>query len=153
MNHGARTGGSRTVVWDVQVVEPRAERARPRRHSLPSDVVMLRPVVAVDVDVRTGVDGVDDGVGALSRRGGVHPHGLAAVVLLHRAVAVGIIPVERHISVVAEGAQAVPGVPQQLALRDFRGGAAITTFSCHGLVCQVAVGVVRVMVCAAKIVL
>ena len=64
--------------------------------------------------------------------------------LLHRAVAVSIIPVERHVAVVGYGTQAVLAVPRHLALCHVWGGAVIVPFSCHRLVCQVAVGVVGV---------
>ena len=139
-----RAGGGHDVARVVQRAEPRVELAGTRCHALRADVVVLRPVVAVDVDVRAGVDGVDDGVGALSGPGGVHPHRLAAVALLHRAVAVGVIPIERHVAVVAEGAKAVPGVPQQLALRDLRSGAVVRPCPPCRHVCQIAVGVIGV---------
>lgn len=49
--------GRRVVAEDVQVIESTSQPTRPRCHSLRTHVVMCRPVVAVDVDVRAGVDG------------------------------------------------------------------------------------------------
>ena len=119
------------VVGVVQALEAARERSRARRYPLPTYVVVFRPAVSRDADVRAGVDGVSNGVGALAHRSGVHPHRLAAAVLLHRAVAAGVVPVERHVAVLRDDAQVVLAVPQQLALRDLPCRAVVDALPSH----------------------
>ena len=74
------------------------------------------PAAAVHVKVRTGIDSELTRVGHGAATAAVYEHRRVAAVLLHNTLAVGVIPVVRHIAVLAYRHQAVLLIPAELLL-------------------------------------
>jgi len=91
-------------------------------HALRADEYVLRIALTIlhgDEAAREGRPAVDAVL--QPRSGPVHPHRLAAEMLLHRAVAVGVVPVERHVAVLRDAPYAVLPIPQQFTSRNVVG--------------------------------